>query len=69
MDVGDSFVQVMVEDDGQGFEVQELEQTPGMGLKLIKERVEMITGDFEMTSQIGEGTRILFRVPDSALGA
>jgi two-component system sensor histidine kinase DegS len=69
MDVGESFVQVMVQDDGQGFEVQELEQTPGMGLKLIKERVEMITGDFELTSQIGEGTRILFKVPDSGLGA
>lgn len=67
MDVGDSFVIVSVEDDGRGFEVQDLEQEKGMGLKLIKERVEMINGEFELTSQIGEGTRVEFKVPDAGL--
>jgi signal transduction histidine kinase len=68
MDVGDSFVMVSVEDDGRGFEVEDLEQEQGMGLKLIKERVEMSSGEFNLASQIGEGTRVSFKVPDSILG-
>jgi two-component system sensor histidine kinase DegS len=67
MDVGDSFVMVSVEDDGRGFEIQNLEQEPGMGLKLIKERVEMISGEFELTSEIGEGTKVAFKVPEAVL--
>jgi len=67
MDVGDSFVTVSVEDDGRGFEVSDLEQEQGMGLKLIKERVEMISGEFELTSQIGEGTRVVFKVPETVM--
>jgi two-component system sensor histidine kinase DegS len=67
MDVGDSFVTVSVEDDGRGFEVSDLEQEQGMGLKLIKERVEMISGEFELTSQIGEGTRVVFKVPETLM--
>ena len=67
MDVGDSFVIVSVEDDGRGFEIQDPEQEKGMGLKLIKERVEMINGEFELASQIGEGTRVEFKVPDAGL--
>ena len=38
-----------------------------MGLKLIKERVEMINGEFELTSQMGEGTRVVLNVPEAAL--
>ena len=67
MDVGDSFVVVSVEDDGRGFDVQELEQEQGMGLKLIKERVEMISGEFDLASQIGEGTKVAFKVPETVL--
>ena len=69
MDVEDSFVMVLVEDDGQGFEILDLEEEQGMGLKLIKERVEMISGEFDLASQIGEGTRVSFKVPDSVLSA
>lgn len=67
MDVEDSFIQVLVQDDGHGFEVQEIEQEPGMGLKLIKERVAMINGEFELASELGGGTRVSFKVPDSML--
>lgn len=65
MDVGDSFVTVLVEDDGHGFEVDNLDQVQGTGLKLIKERVEMISGEFDISSQIGEGTKVAFKVPET----
>ena len=67
MDVGDAFVMVLVEDDGRGFEIEDLDHEQGMGLKIIKERVEMISGEFELASQIGEGTRVSFKVPDSVM--
>ncbi|UCD98673.1 MAG: ATP-binding protein [Chloroflexota bacterium] len=68
INVDESFVNVIVEDDGTGFDVQNLEEEKGMGLKLIKERVEMASGEFNIDSQVGEGTRVSFKVPDSVLG-
>jgi len=35
----------------------------GMGIKLIRERVEMLNGRFEVDSVIGQGTRITFQIP------
>ena len=68
IDVGESSVTVTVEDNGIGFDPDNLEEDKGMGLKLIKERVEMTEGNFELDSQIGESTQVLFRVPYSVLG-
>ena len=68
IDVGDAFVLVKVEDDGKGFDVEDLDEVQGMGLKVIKERVEMARGNFEIDSQIGDGTQVVFKVPDSLTG-
>jgi two-component system sensor histidine kinase DegS len=68
IDVGDTFVKVRVEDDGKGFDVGDLNDVQGMGLKVIKERVEMARGNLEISSQIGHGTQITFEVPDSLTG-
>ncbi len=40
-----------------------METRSNLGLKLIKERAEMLGGDFEVDSVIGHGTRIFFRIP------
>jgi two-component system sensor histidine kinase DegS len=69
IDVGDSSVTVNVEDNGIGFDPENLAEDKGMGLKLIKERVEMTGGNFEVDSQIGESTRVLFGVPYLVMGA
>jgi two-component system sensor histidine kinase DegS len=69
IDVGDTFVTVMVEDDGNGFEVEGLEDGQGMGLNVIKERVEMTNGDFNIDSKIGEGTKVTFKVLESSVGS
>lgn len=63
--VDDKFVRVNVEDNGIGFNPAELEENQGMGLKVIRERVEMIGGKFTLDSQIGGGTRVGFQVPAS----
>jgi two-component system sensor histidine kinase DegS len=63
LDISGSAINVTVEDNGRGFDTETLEEREGMGLKLIKDRVEMLGGNFEMYSSPGDGTRIHFSVP------
>ena len=62
VDLMDTEVRVVVEDNGSGFDPGGLEREQGMGLKVIKERMEMIGGSFELDSQVGGGTRVQFLV-------
>jgi signal transduction histidine kinase/HAMP domain-containing protein len=63
----DENTQVSVEDDGIGFDVDELTLFPdsarGLGLLSMRERVELLGGDLEVDSSLGGGTRIYIRVP------
>jgi len=63
----DKQVQVIVEDDGVGFDVPEGSsmdyESGGFGLFSIKERLGHIGGTFEMDSVPGKGTRITITAP------
>ncbi|MEN6410099.1 MAG: ATP-binding protein [Anaerolineaceae bacterium] len=61
--VDDASVRVSVEDNGKGFDVGQLQNTPGVGLKLIRERVELMGGTFDIDSVIGQGAHVIFKVP------
>lgn len=63
LDLGENNVKVTVEDDGKGFEVDSLEERGSMGLKVIRERVEMLGGYFDLESTAGHGTRVSFQIP------
>ena len=63
LDMGEVGIKVTVDDDGKGFEVDELEDSSGMGLKVIRDRVEMMGGTMEIDSIPGQGTRITFQIP------
>jgi signal transduction histidine kinase len=63
LDLGDDRVRVSVDDNGKGFDPDSLQQGNSLGLKLIRERAEMLGGSFEMDSVLGKGSRILFAVP------
>lgn len=54
---------LVVEDDGRGFIPSETGSLAGFGLLGMRERAELVDGDFEVTSAPGEGTRIRVRVP------
>jgi signal transduction histidine kinase len=57
-----SHVELAIQDDGIG--VQDSKNRPdSIGLISMKERVELIRGDFKMTSETGRGTRLLVSVP------
>ena len=51
---------VLVEDDGQGIQEHDEEAGPGehVGLSIMKERAERISGTFSIETEPGEGTRV-----------
>ena len=63
LDLGEERVRVSVDDNGKGFDPESVQQGNSLGLKLIRERAEMLGGNFEIDSTLGTGARILFAVP------
>lgn len=63
LDMGEDRIRVSVDDNGKGFDADSIQQGNSLGLKLIRERTEMLGGSFEVDSALGKGARILFAVP------
>lgn len=63
IDLGADLIRVSVDDNGKGFDPEILKQSSNLGLKLIRERAEMLGGSFEIDSVTGSGARISFSVP------
>jgi len=63
LDMGEDRVRISVDDNGRGFDPEIIQQGNSLGLKLIRERAEMLGGTFDVDSSIGRGTRITFAVP------
>lgn len=61
-------VRVLVEDDGCGFDVNELahSQERGLGLFGMRERVSLLGGALQIDSRIQRGTRITLEIPIAA---
>lgn len=62
LDLGNDFLRVSVDDNGKGFDQESLKESSNLGLKLIRERAEMLGGSFEIDSAVGSGARISFTV-------
>lgn len=67
IDTNEDRVAVDVEDDGKGFDVDQAFDG-SMGIKVIKDRTEILKGEFNIDTAIGQGTRIGFTVPLVAEG-
>jgi two-component system, NarL family, sensor histidine kinase DegS len=63
VDMGNENVRVSVDDNGRGFDPEAARTGSSLGLKLIKERAEMMGGRLEVDSAPGKGARIVFVVP------
>jgi PAS domain S-box-containing protein len=66
LEVRDGDVHGLVEDDGEGFDPEEMGRaTPswGVGLRSMRERAEMLGGSLRLDSGPGDGTRVEVRVP------
>ncbi len=67
IDMGENSIRVTVDDNGKGFSTDTLKQGNSLGLNLIRDRVEMLGGTFELESTIGKGSRITLAIPAKGL--
>lgn len=63
LDMGDALVKLSMDDNGKGFDTDALGKEANLGLKLIKERTEMLGGVFEINSLPGKGARVTLSIP------
>jgi two-component system sensor histidine kinase DegS len=63
LDLSEEQIRVIVDDNGKGFDPDTLQESKSLGLKLIRERTEMLGGAFEIESSAGKGTRVMFFLP------
>ena len=56
-------INVMIEDNGKGFDTAFLETFDGIGLKNIKSRVEYLKGTVDFSSNLGSGTLVAIHIP------
>jgi len=67
IDTGEEKIVVDVEDDGKGFNVEQAMES-SMGIKVIKDRVEILKGTFNVDTAVGQVTRIGFTIPTGSEG-
>lgn len=63
---------LLLEDNGTGFEVEELSQAPleeKIGIVGMRERVQLLGGSFDLESSPGHGTQVKVEVPLQASGS
>ena len=63
IDLTDALIRVSVDDNGKGFDFDSIQKGQSLGIKLIRERTEMLGGTFEIDSAAGKGTRVMFSLP------
>lgn len=56
-------INILVEDNGKGFEVKELRPMAGMGLYSIQKRIENLKGQLTIESIIQKGTTVIIDIP------
>ncbi len=57
------FINIMVEDDGKGFKIEDTEKKEGMGLYSIEKRINHIKGTISIDSSLKHGTTISIDIP------
>lgn len=59
----DTELNVMIEDNGVGFDASNIDDFGGLGLKGIKTRIELLEGSVHFDSAPGRGTTVIIDVP------
>lgn len=63
LSLDENWVKMAVTDNGKGFNPELVNERDNLGLKLIRQRVDMLGGSLEIESALGKGSRIGFQVP------
>ncbi|MDI6604537.1 MAG: sensor histidine kinase [Thermoanaerobacteraceae bacterium] len=61
LEYGECYISIIIDDDGVGFDSSSGEQ--GFGLLGMRERVQILSGQFEVHSSINNGTQIYVSIP------
>ncbi len=64
----DGWVQLVIEDNGVGFDPQAAAEGGGLGLRNLRQRAEQIGGSLVVTSAPGAGTRVTVRIATPEVG-
>jgi len=59
----DESLNIMVEDNGKGFNVKNISKSSGMGISSIDKRVENLGGTVTIESEINKGTTVIIDLP------
>jgi len=59
----DDVVKVSVSDNGKGFDMDESDSGEGIGLKVTRERAEMLRGSVDIETAVGKGCKVTIQVP------
>ncbi len=62
LQLNNGYLDLMVSDDGQGFQAQSVDAAEGLGLAGMRERAALVGGSLSIDSEPGQGTRISLRV-------
>ncbi|MGB8253446.1 MAG: sensor histidine kinase [Anaerolineaceae bacterium] len=63
IEFNDRSIEVLVEDNGKGFDIAKLSEGSHSGLDLMKERIEGLGGKLLIDSNLDVGTRVKFNLP------
>ncbi len=63
VEVRGAYVRATVQDDGKGFNVEQLGSTRRHGLKGVRFRIELLGGQLQLKSEEGRGSRARFSLP------
>lgn len=58
-----TIVKITIKDNGKGFNTNTLEESGGLGLKLLQERIDMLGGIIEIRSFPDKGTEVNLQIP------
>ncbi|CAL2084171.1 two-component system, NarL family, sensor histidine kinase DegS [Tenacibaculum sp. 190524A05c] len=59
----DESLNIIIEDNGKGFNPKKIKTENGMGLGSIKKRIEHVNGTFQVDSVLKRGTSIIINIP------
>lgn len=58
-----NFINILIEDDGDGFKKNLVKEKKGLGLVGIKKRIEVLKGTMKIDTDLGRGTHISIDIP------
>jgi signal transduction histidine kinase len=61
-------INLTVRDKGIGFDPHEKRQKPGLGLSSMRERIQLVCGEFSIETRPGQGTIIRVSIPQRRCG-